>query len=159
MRKIGIDIVITVYEVGEWYRRNMDMSVATGVPDLLWLQPGHYPILTDPGYDTIGIQNEGTETGAFNTYGWNSTTQGLDPEGSGKNMWVKQHEMYEEVQAERDWDERVKKWQELNEYLLQYGPMVKLICSQFTSAYTDNVDNFFVSPLNIWPAIFWMTME
>ncbi len=159
MRKIGIDIVITVYEVGEWYRRNMDMSVATGVPDLLWIQPGHYPILTDPGYDVIGFQSEGAETAAFNTYGWNSTTQGLDPEGSGLNMWVKQNQMYEEVQAERDWDERIRKWQELDEYLLQYGPQVKMICSQFTSAYTDNVENFFCSPLNIWPAIFWMEME
>ena len=129
---------------------------SAGVPDLLWLQPGHYPILTDPGYDVISLQGEGE---VFNTYGWNSTTQGLDPEGSGLNIWVKQNQMYEDVQAERDPDERIRKWQELNVYMLQYGPIIKMICSQFTSAYTDNVHNFFCSPLNLWPAIYWMTID
>lgn len=140
LANIGINVEVTVYEVGEYYARIMDMSA---MEEFAWIQPGHYPILTDPGFPWTYTHRE------INWFGWNSTSQGADIYEQSLALW-------DAAAEEQDPELRIEKFQEYDRYMLEYGPQVTLFANQFRTAYSDKITNFFVSPLNLWPAIFYM---
>jgi len=145
LANIGIDLKITVYEVGEYYSRIMDLAK---MEEFMWIQPGHCPILTDYYY------LPGNARDPLYWYGWNSTSQGLDAEG--RNIFEHYCELFDDANAELDMDKRLDKFVEVGKYYLEYGADVKLFVNKFRSAYQDTVSGFFVTPYNLWPAIFWM---
>ena len=144
LAEIGIDVLITVFEVGEWYARIGDPTF----PEFGWLQPCGTLSITEPGFMTYTITNNGL------THGWNSTSQGVDVEGN--DIWETASAMLVDVQAELDPDTRIEKWQALNRYMLEYGPNSNLFANFFLSVHLDKVKNFYYSTWELWPSIFWI---
>ena len=148
LANIGIDVVITVYEVGEYYARILDRA---SMEEFMWLQPFGPLTHSDPAGSQLPVDPN-------NYYGWNSTSQGLDEEG--RDIFEHFLELYNAAQNERNPTERIKKFQELNEYLINYGPEYTIFSPAPTlAAYTENVHGLFLGPQRQYPAIFWMTVS
>jgi len=149
LAKIGINVKIAVYEIGEWYDRMMDFSR----PEAAYIGPGGWSWTSHPG----GGWTEYFVMDEMNPYnlGWNSTSSGNDV--NGKNIWLTAHQMYLDARAELDPELRKQKWLTFDAYYIEYGPQQLLFATAYPTAWLDSIHGAFPSVTGLFPSIFWIT--
>jgi len=144
LAKIGIDVVLKVYEVGEYYQIMMDPSCPEGA----WLVPGGVTFKTEPFF----YWGSYMITGGTRYFGFNATTQ--------PDIWNYANQTFYEICYEPDPEKRLEMWQDFDAYMLEYGPGLNLVLNGDRYIYSEKVKDFFPGGLKwLWPAIFWMDIE
>lgn len=150
LAEIGIDLDIDIRSAGEWFATFLTPSIEgmwpTFFSTLSWTEPntllGHYVL----------------EPHASGWNGFNETTQKdfvPDPIN-----FTYMRDTYIKAMGETDPDERVKIWQELDAYVLEYGSAVHLVLNTDRIAYTDKLKGFYHWKYQgMMPFVFYFSLE
>lgn len=142
LAEVGIDVIINVYTVGEFYGKFWDTSF-----EGIWTPPMGAISAVDPWAILSYMLTEPNCDGWF---GFNETTQ-AGQEFSFEELRTE----YQACLAEMDPVKRVPLWVELDKQLLEYGPGVNLCFTAVRVAYTEKLTGFYYAALwALFPAIF-----
>lgn len=144
LKQVKIDAKPIVAHVSEYYAH-----VFTPGEEMMWIQPWDSRLFTTPDM-LISFWAYGN--GGLWWYGWNKTTQ---------PAWMieKVDELYEKSLEYTDPDKRIPILQELEAWVLEYGPIVNLANSMSHIGYNAHITNFFWGAKGIFPSVFYMTWE
>lgn len=142
---IEINLQINVYEVGEWMKK-----LYTPTIEGMWTSVFGAVSVTEPWRI---ISDMILEPHCNDWLGYNETTQA---------SWIPpinftyMRGLYQDAMAELDPKERVKMWQELDAYVLEYGPGVNLVINGYRIIYSEKITGFYYSVRQLMPWIFFM---
>lgn len=146
LAEVGINVVINVYEVGEFYAKFWDISI-----EGMWTPPQGAVSATEPWrlLSDMILEPHCDEWFAFN-----ETTQAAfvpDPIN-----FTYMQETYLKAMSTLDPDARLEIWQELDAYMLEYGPGVNLCNNGFRVIYSEDITAFYYGIRQLVPFIFYM---
>jgi len=144
LAKVGIDAVIVVLNVGEYYEQIFDPRCTS----LMWVQPDSAMFMTEPGWTYWPAITSTGGMGASSYFGWNVTSQ----DGLATQFW----NMYQAIEAQADKNTRIQMWIQLDRFMLTYGWGVTLTTSRIRLAYSSSITGYFSFDEYIYPAIFYM---
>jgi len=141
LAEVGIDAVIVVVNVGEYYQQIFDPRCES----LMWVQPDGASFVTEPGWVwDYGLQaNLGTPY-----FGWNVTSQ------DGFATYFEKQ--FRAINALPDQNQRIQEWIQLDRYMLKYGWATTLTTSMVRAAFSSSITGFFAPLEFLYPAIFYM---
>jgi ABC-type transport system substrate-binding protein len=141
LQQVGIDAVIVVVNVGEYYQQIFDPRCES----LMWVQPDGASYVTEPGW----VWDYGLQSNLGTSYfGWNVTSQ------DGFATYFETQ--FRAINALPDQNQRIQEWIQLDRYMLKYGWATTLTTSMVRAAFSSSITGFFAPLEFLYPAIFYM---